>query len=62
MEWLLRLDSFGVAEYLGFNGIGSSVIHSCLGREFHNLGCGVPLLGSQPTLTTPASKRRRHTH
>ncbi len=58
---LLRLDSFGVAEYVGLHGVCSSFIGS-LGRKSHHLWLGFPpLSGSQPTLT-PESKYRFRFH
>jgi len=59
--WVLRLDSLGVTEYVGFHGVCSSVI-GCLGRESHNLWLGDPTyIGPQPTLT-PESRHRFRFH
>jgi len=37
---VLRLDSFGVAEYVRLHDIGASVIPGCLGRESPNCWLG----------------------
>lgn len=51
----LRLDSVGVAEYVGLHGVCCS-IPLCLGREFHNLWLGT-VHAAQPTFT-PESRHR----
>jgi len=52
----LRLDSSGVAEYVGLHGVGAS-IHDCWRRESHNLRLGAPPGDLQSTLT-PENKHR----
>jgi hypothetical protein len=41
----LRLDSFGVTEYVSLLGVCAFGHPGCLGRESHNLGLGVPYSG-----------------
>ena len=57
---ILRLDNFGVAEYEGLHGVGSSVSSRCLGRESHNWWLGTPR-AVQPTFT-PESRHRFRFH
>jgi hypothetical protein len=58
---VLRLDSFGVAQYVTLHSVCSFGHDCCLGPKSHNLWLGVPCSGSQPPLT-PASRLRSCLH